>query len=431
MKFSLKSSIVAASAVALLVAGCSTSSKSSSSTSTTQPSGASGSSGSSGSSADAVLGALNPAKGTPVVVGLISSGKTTGIDNQIEVDVAQATVKWWNEREGGIGGHPVQLAVCTDQADPGKAGDCANQLIQQNVVAAMVGSSAVIVNEWQPLHDAHIPVFTLGGSAKLYQDPTSTFSVGSPTAGIVDVSVQAAKDAHKTKITAMVIDVPAATDIYKSAAPIIKAKYGIDLTLVPIALGTPDMTPQAQRIISGGDPGVVNVLGNDTFCIAAFNALRTVGYSGTITTGSPCISAATIKAVPGSYLKGMELSNSTPSGDNSNPSTVLYDTVIKTYGSGSIDLSRATGASMFVIANELEFGVQGISGSITPATVTAAMKGMAWKELPGGGGLHFRCNGKADSANPAVCVPGVLVTSLDATGHPGAFRLAGDDPIPS
>jgi branched-chain amino acid transport system substrate-binding protein len=430
-----KALIVGALSVSLLVAACSSSSKTNAITSTTSTPAASSASSvattSTTSAADAVLGAVNPAKGDPVLVGLISSGKTTGIDNQIEVDVANATVKWWNDRQGGIGGRPVKLVVCTDQADPGKAGDCANQLIQQNVVAAMIGSSAVVLNEWQPLNDAHIPVFTLGGSSKLYQDPTSTFSVGSPTAGIVDVAVQAAKDANKTRITAMVIDVPAATDIYKTAGPLIKAKYGIDLTMVPIAIGTPDMTPQAQRIVSGGDPGIVNVLGNDTFCIAAFNGLRAVGYKGPITTASVCISAATLKAVPADYLKGMQLSYTGPVGDNSNPSTILYDTVMKTYETTPIDLSRTTGISMFIIANALEFGVQGISGAVTPATITAAMKGMPWKLLPGAGGLHFRCNGKADPANPAVCVPGVLISSLDATGNPTTFRLATDDPIPS
>jgi len=428
-----KSLTVGALMVSVLAAACS-SSKTSSSTATTAATAATSATSvattSTTSAADAVLGAMHPATGDPVLVGLISSGKTTGIDNQIEVDVANATVKWWNEREGGIGGRPVKLVVCTDQADPGKAGDCANQLIQQNVVAAMIGSSGVVVNEWQPLHDAHIPVFTLGGSSKLYQDPVSTFSVGSPTAGIVDVSVQAAKDANKTKITAMVIDVPAATDIYKAAAPLVKSKYGIDLILVPIAIGTPDMTPQAQKIVSSGDPGIVNVLGNDTFCIAAFNGLRAVGYKGIVTTASPCISDATRKAVPGDYLKGMQLSYTAPLGDNSNPSTLLYNTVMKTYESTSIDLSRTTGIAMFLIANELEFGVQGISGAISPATITAAMKGMAWKVLPGGGGVHFRCNGKADAANPGVCVSGVLVTSLDATGNPTGFKVAGDDPIP-
>ena len=55
---------------------------------------------------------MNPASGEPVPVGMISTGKTDAIDNQIEIDVAQATVKWWNERKGGIGGRPIELVTC-------------------------------------------------------------------------------------------------------------------------------------------------------------------------------------------------------------------------------------------------------------------------------------------------------------------------------
>src|ERR1700730_13838682 len=160
-----KSLIIGALLVSVLAASCS-SSKTSTSTSTTAAAGSSApsvASTSTTSAADAVLGPLNQAKGDPVLVGLISSGKTTGIDNQIEVDVANATVKWWNDRQGGIGGRPVKLVVCTDQADPGKAGDCANQLIQQHVVAAMIGSSAVVVNAWAPAHGPPIPGVTPRG----------------------------------------------------------------------------------------------------------------------------------------------------------------------------------------------------------------------------------------------------------------------------
>ena len=46
------------------------------------------------------------------------------------------------------------------------------------------------------------------------------------------------------------------------------------------------MTPQMQKVVSNNPKGVVFVLGNDTFCIAAFNGLRTAGLQGQVTTGS-------------------------------------------------------------------------------------------------------------------------------------------------
>ncbi len=101
-----------------------------------------------------------------------------------------------------------------------------------------------------------------------------------------------------------------------------------------------------------------------------------------------------------------------------------------TYGNGSIDLSRVTGANMFLTVNGLGAGVEGMGAEVTPATVIAAMKAMQWKELPGAGGTHFRCNGKAEPKNPAVCTAAVLVSSLDAKGFPTTFTPANDDPIP-
>jgi branched-chain amino acid transport system substrate-binding protein len=52
-------------------------------------------------------------------------------------------------------------------------------------------------------------------------------------------------------------------------------------------------------------------------------------------------------------------------------------------------------------------------------------------DLPGGGGLRFRCNGQAFPATPAVCTRGTLRTSLDAEGQPTLpYEPVGNSPIP-
>jgi branched-chain amino acid transport system substrate-binding protein len=419
----------AALVLTMLAAACSSSKSSTATTSAPATTGAPSASSTTSATQD-VLGTSKPATGDPVVVGLISNGVTAGINNQIELDMADATVKWLNDRQGGIGGRPIKLVTCTDQADPGKAADCANQLISQNVVAVVIGSSAVIQDEWKPLHDAKIPVVTFSGVGDLLKDPATTFTIGSPPSSLTIVPAAAAKAQGKTKISAMVIDVPAATDNYTAAEPALK-QVGITLNLVRIPIGTPDMTPQAQQIVSGGDPGILNVLGNDTFCITAFNALRAVGFNGTITTAAPCITDATRKAVPGSYLKGMQLSYSAPVGDTTNKSYALLKAVVDTYGAGKdIDLSRTQAWAMFMTITGLQGGVDGISGDITPASIASTMKQMRWKLLPGAGGLHYRCNAKADPANPAVCLTGTLVSSLDASGNPTTYKVVNDTPIP-
>ena len=90
-------------------------------------------------SADSVLGTKNPAKGTPVKIGLVTDGKGSATDNSIETPVTEAAVKWINQYRGGIGGHPIDLDICVTGGDPSKSVDCANQMIQDDVAAVVLG----------------------------------------------------------------------------------------------------------------------------------------------------------------------------------------------------------------------------------------------------------------------------------------------------
>ena len=53
------------------------------------------------------------------------------------------------------------------------------------------------------------------------------------------------------------------------------------------------------------------------------------------------------------------------------------------------------------------------------------------RELPGTGGLKFRCNGKADpTGGAAICSRALFAATLDAAGKPSGFKKLNDDPIP-
>ena len=371
------------------------------------------------------LGPEAPASGEPVKVGLISDGSTAVTDNGIEVDVAEATAQWLNEHRSGIGGRPIELVTCVAETDPGKSTDCANQMVEENVVGVVVGALAVADAVWEPLHSAHVPVmFYAVNSAQLITDPESTFILSSPTSGILNVPLTAAEDEGADKVTVVVIDVPAALSVYDTVAPALFEEAGIELEVVPVPPGTADMTPQMQQV-ADSDPGVIQVVGNDTFCISAFQGLQAVGFDGTITTISQCLSDATRRAVPADFLEGMVLSASSPVGVDS-PSMELYEAVADTYG-GDIDISRSTGMNMFITLAGFQAAVADISGDITPETVTSTIKAMPETDLPGGGGLTFRCDGEQAPGTPAVCTRGSLVTTLDENGEPAAYEVVGQE----
>ncbi len=379
-----------------------------------------------------VLGTKDPAKGTAVKVGVISNGKTPTIDNSQETPVAEATAQWINEYQGGIGGHPIQLVICNDGNEPGKAVDCANQMLQEKVVAVVIGQNGVAESSWRPLHDAGIPVFNYAsGNTSMASDTASTFMVANPRASLFSLPAGVAKKAKAKKVSAVIIDVPAATSFYKEQAPDLFQKQGLDFELIAVAAGTADMTPQMQKLASGNPKGTAFVVGNDAFCIAAFNGLRTAGFKGTVTTIVQCITDATRTAVPGDFLKGMQISSFAPLTDAKDPSIKQYNAILDKYGADDVDRTNTVGAAMFNAMAAFGVAVKGLKGDATTASVLSTIKSMPWSVVPGSGGLHFRCNGKADPTQPAVCSNATNAATLDATGKPATYTPVNDAEIPA
>ncbi|ONH25408.1 branched-chain amino acid ABC transporter substrate-binding protein [Pseudofrankia asymbiotica] len=377
-------------------------------------------------SADA-LGAVNKATGAPVKIGIVSDGKTPALDNTVQFEVAEATVKWLNEHRGGLGGRPIEIVKCDTQGDPAKGTDCGNQLVEQDVVAVAVGESSVGDAVAKPLADADIPAMFYGlTTPDILKDPT-IYSVSDPNFAIQQLPIASAQQAKAKKVVSVVIDVPAILPSVQDVAPGLMKAAGLDYQLIRIPPGTADMTAQLQAATTGG-PSVAFVIGNDAFCISAFNGLRQVGFDGPISAISQCMTDATRKAVSGSILKGMTVAAAFPVGGD-DPSTALYNSVISTYGK-NIDPSATVGRGMFVTLAGLMTATDGVKGDITPATVNAAIKAMPEKELPGAGGLRFRCNGKAYPESPSVCTRGGLTTTLDDKGEPTGFKVQANTPIP-
>ncbi|WP_241832461.1 ABC transporter substrate-binding protein [Pseudofrankia sp. EUN1h] len=384
--------------------------------------------GSAPASGDKVLGAMNPAKGEPIKIGMVSDGKYPGSDASVEGRVADATVKWINERQGGLGGRPIQLVKCEDLGDPAKAADCGNRMVEDNVAAVVMGGPAFPDAIWQPLHDAKLPMFFYGASSnKVLTDPNAHV-LADAVFGALGMPAGLAKEKGVKKVSAIVIDIPAAVDIYQNQAPAIYKAAGVELQLVTVPPDQADMTPQAQRIATDGT-GLVFVVGGEPFCIAAFNALNAVGYKGITASITQCLGDSSRKAVPGSFLKGMTIGAASPLGDDDDPSIKLFKAVSETYGS-NIDTGNGVAIGMFSSMAGFRDALDGISpNDLTPAGIAAALKKMPEKDLPGAGGMRYRCNGKASPALPAVCVRGGLVTTLDDKGQPTTYTPLGQSPI--
>jgi branched-chain amino acid transport system substrate-binding protein len=182
------------------------------------------------------------------------------------------------------------------------------------------------------------------------------------------------------------------------------------------------MTPQMQRIADSGAE-VVQVLGNDVFCIAVYQGLMAAGYDGEITSVSQCITDATREALPGGDLEGISVISSIALGATEDPSYQLYEAVMATYGDDVEDVENIYAMGAYSVTSALATSVEGISGDIPPESVTQATKAMPEQELPGGGGVAFRCGGSAVASLPAVCTNQWLRATLDAEGQPASYEV--------
>ncbi len=413
--------ITLAIAFAAGVCGCSADSSSANGSSSTAASGAATAS---------LLGPSAPATGSPVKIGLITDGSTCdGCATANETPVAQATARWLNEHLNGLAGHPITLDVCVDDLDPGKASDCANQMITDNVAAVVIGSNGVIETSWKILHDAHVPVITNAvTSSALLADSSSTFMVNDPYAQVVNLPIAVAQDHHAKQVSVIVVDIPIATDIYETATSQFQ-QSGIDVKIVPVALGTADLTPQAQQIQLDNPDGLVSIVGPDQFCIAALNSLRAVGFQGSRFMISQCLTDATRKAIAGADLEGIVTASLAPIDDSADPSMQQYNAVLDTYATSKVDRSDLVGLMVFQSLSALSIGAKGLQGDVTPAAVTSAMKSMDYEVLPGSGARHFRCNGKAETDRPSVCSVSALAATLDSQGNAAKYTVENDNPI--
>jgi branched-chain amino acid transport system substrate-binding protein len=371
---------------------------------------------------DDVLGPEDPASGEPVRIGMVSDGELGFTDNTDEIRAAEATAEYWNTHRAGVGGRPVEVVPCETRGDPATATDCANQLVEQDVVAVALSQSAVADNVWEPLNAAGVPTLWFQTSSQgATTDTQSSFVMINPLTGLFGLPVSVAESEEADRIAFVVIDVPQARQGLEGLGPTILGNAGLEFDIIPIAPGTADMTAQMQQVAASG-AGVVQITGNDAFCIAAFNGLNAVGYDGAVTAVSQCITDATRESVPGEVLEGTYIASTMALGAEEDEAYQRYQAVIETYGDVE-DPTNATGMGGYVAMASLLTSLAEISGDVTPQTVIEAIKAMPESDYPGASGMTFQCGGSAIDMLPAVCSNQNLRTTLDAEGNPTGYEV--------
>jgi branched-chain amino acid transport system substrate-binding protein len=367
----------------------------------------------------AILGSSAPATGTELKLGLVSDGKSATIDNSAEIEAAKATVAYLNEFKNGIDGHKVTLEVCETKEDPGTAGNCGQQMLNDGVAAVLVGVSGQASGIFGPLKDSGIPFFTYAVLDAAVASGKTAYIVSNGFGSVVGAPLKMAKEAGYDKTGVLVSGVPSAEEPVKMFK-VFYDKQNIGFDVQGVSLDQPDFAPQAQAMVDGGDKQTL-LVGDQSFCTSAITALKNANYQGKVIVIPQCLGEGSDKNVGTGGYKGMTLST-TNTTDPNDPDVKLYNAVMNKYSPSTVRGNVATGG--YIAVKAFADGLEGVTGDLTPATINATLQNMKTPlKVPMGGGITWQCGTKPYNILPDVCSYQTLTADLAENGSASNFQL--------
>jgi branched-chain amino acid transport system substrate-binding protein len=333
-------------------------------------------------------------------------------------DSATATAEYANECLGGIGGHPIEVVGCPiDETNPAGATECANQFIEEGAQAVAVTITAQGATLAPAVTDAGLPYIVSGGSSPPESiDATGqVFSVSGGVAASLGAMAITARDEGISKV-ALIVSENAAAGV-GGLAGIPFANAGVEVEVVPVAPGTPDITPQVSAALSSG-AGATAIIADATLCISYLQAVQAVDPDGEHWIITTCVGDEVVDAVGEEALDGAVLmGGADPAGND--PDQILFRNIMAEYSPDTV-IGGFTGAG-FLTMLSLVRGLEEIGDDVTAETITSTFRATADVPSPAGYGQTFGC-----STQPlpplTVCSGSTVISDMDG-GTPINTRL--------
>jgi branched-chain amino acid transport system substrate-binding protein len=206
---------------------------------------------------------------------------------------------------------------------------------------------------------------------------------------------------------------------------------GVTTRLVPHPILTTDLTSPLTAA-AAADPDAVIVLGADTGCKAAFDAVALIGLSVPVFYTGACASPAIIASVPAASTEGAifnvenPVAGSTVTGDD-NADFELYVRVLDAYGSGVNPVGAATVAfrsfmNLYLLlagvaadgaTDGATDGAAGGAGGVDVIDASTVLEALGSKrDTPSYMGHPYTCDGAQLAGLRAMCSPQQILARL-------------------
>jgi branched-chain amino acid transport system substrate-binding protein len=248
--------LIAGAALAIGLAACGGSSSSSSSESSTTAEAP---------APEESSGAKAPT-GAPIVVGSICDCTGPFASDQGSIP---GSVKAWEETvnaEGGINGHPVEVKLEDDEANPTKTAAAAKKLVQQDHVVAMAGAFSVAAAAYVPyLEEQKIPMIGGYASEASVSNSPIFFPSSANQATVQYLAAQEAVEAGKKKLAMLYcVESPQCEQISTAQEAFMKELGGSVVSSAKISATEPNFIAQCVAAKEAGAEAMYPVGGAST-----------------------------------------------------------------------------------------------------------------------------------------------------------------------
>ena len=353
---------------------------------------------------------LAPPEGEPIIVGMVNTEGSPGLDFPEISEATRAGADFLNEH-GGMGGRPIQLEVCTADGAPETSQACAQELVGKGVDMVMLGLD--LFPGYDTYTAANVPVtgvlpilpgdytanaLFLGGGNTTTTAAMAGFAVeqlGAKTAGIISADNAGANGTE---------------------ADLQKALDAAGITYVSIKGGDNETDAGFQGLMSqatADDPDVLFSLYADAGCVGTMRGRVSLGIDTPVLTTAICSSAEVIDAVgddaTGWYFVGAQTER------KGTAAAADYQAILDTLG--------------YTNSTELGLGNLGLTGLLTLASIA---NGMADDGADITGASIYETLGASDGVvnwpdgNPLACGSVASIPTICAFTFPIATYVSGE-----
>ena len=341
--------------------------------------------------------ALPPPTGDPMIVGMVNTEGSPGLDFPEISSSTQAAADFLNDH-GGLGGRPIELEVCTAAGSPETSQECSQELAGKDVELVMLGLD--LFPGYDTFTASDIPVTGILPILPGDYTANALFLGGGNTTTTAAMAAFAAENFGATTAGIVSADNAGANG---TEADLKKALDVAGITYVSIKGGDNETDAGFQGLMSqatADDPDVLFSLYADAGCIGTMRGRALLGIETPVITTAICSSAEVINEVGddavGWYFIGASTEASgTPDADD-------LQVILQSLGyTNSTELGLGalgvTGLlSLATIANTMAADGEDVTGASVYATLGASDGAVNWPDA-----FEFAC-GSAPTY-PTIC----------------------------